>query len=178
MGLLIHADIDTNLGSSKKVYIRIENINLNRTFGKVKIAVTYWVDQDHSEQFKHSLLRHPKGQISNFLILYSEQNKEGEEVELPTYFEMNLHKPEKVKVPIYEVKEITEEVPYITFDNLGRRYTTYRTVKRNEKVKVGEKDEITQVLDFDIEKTLISWCYGQVKAQLAKIIPGDLLEDC
>jgi hypothetical protein len=178
MGLVIHSDLDTNLGTSKKVYIRIENINLNRTFGKVKVAVTYWINQEYSEQFKHSIHRHPLGQISNFLILYDEGSFEGIEVTLPTYFEFDLAKPKRVKVPVYEVKEISEEVPYITFDELGRKQTAFRTVKRNEKVKVGEKDELTQVLDFDIEKTLIAWCYGQVKARLAEFIPGNLLEDC
>ena len=54
MGVLLKADLDTNLGSTKEIYIRIENINLNRTFGRVKVAVTYWIDQDHSEVFKHS----------------------------------------------------------------------------------------------------------------------------
>lgn len=178
MGLLLQADLETNLGASKKVYVRIENINLNRTFGKVKVAVTYWINQEHSEQFKHSTLRHPQGQISNTVVLYDDKGVEGEEKTLPTYFEFDLSKPKRVKIPVYEVKEVTDEVPFFRFDDLGRKQTSYRTVKRKEKVKVGEKDDLTQVLDFDIEKTLISWCYGQIKAQLAQIIPGNLLEDC
>lgn len=179
MGLLIRADVDTSLGSSKEVYIRIENINLNRTFGKVKVAVTYWIDQNHSELFKHSTKRHPKGQIVNKLIFFSEEDPslDGMMVELPTCFEFELTKPKQVKLPIYETKQVTEEVPYVKFDEMGRRSTAFRTVSRQVKVKVGEKNDLTQVLDFDIEKTLISWCYGQIKSQLAEIIPVDFLED-
>lgn len=179
MGLIIHSDLDTNLGASEKVYIRIENLTLNRTFGKVKVAVSYWIDQDHSEIFKHSLERCPKGQISNKIIFYPDETEDslGEEITLPVLFELNLTKPKTVYIPIYETKTVTEEVPYISFDELGRRSTAYRTVTRNVKEKVGEKPDVTQVLDFDIEKTLISWCYGQIKAHLAELIPADLLED-
>lgn len=181
MGVVLKADLDTNLGSSKKIYIRIENINLNRTLGRVKVAVTYWVDQEHSELFKHSLDRHPKGSISNKVILYGEQENEdslGREIDLPTYFEFDLSRPQKVMHPIYETKEVREEVPYVSFDELGRRKTAYRTVTHNVREKVGEKEDVTQVLDFDIEKTLISWCYGQIKAQLSNYVPVELLEDC
>ena len=177
MGLAIKADLDTDLGSSKKVYVRIENINLNRTFGRVKIGVTYWVDQKYSEVFKHSEDRHPQGQISDLVVFYENEDSVGQEINLPTFFEFDLARPIRTVFPIYETKEISEEVPYVKFDELGRRVVDFRTVSKIIKQKVGEKEDITQVLDFDIEKTLISWCYGQVKAQLAKIIPGDLLED-
>lgn len=180
MGVVLKADLDTDLGSSKNIYIRIENINLNRTLGRVKVAVTYWIDQEYSNNFKHSKDRHPKGSISNKIILYGEQEGEdnlGTEIDLPTYFEFDLSKPQKVMHPIYETKEVTEEVPYVSFDELGRRKTNYRTVTHRIREKVGEKEDITQVLDFDIEKTLISWCYGQIKAQLGNYVPVELLED-
>ena len=61
MGVLLNMDLDTDLGSSKKVYVRIENINLNRTFGKVGVAVTYWIDQEYSNLFKNSEDRNCKG---------------------------------------------------------------------------------------------------------------------
>lgn len=176
MGVVLRGNLDTNLGSSKGIYIRIENINLNRTFGKVKVAVTYWVEQSYSDSFKHSTSRHPEGQIIN-KVFWEDSEGEEHELELPLLFEFDLTKPERVKIPIYTIETVTEEVPYLRFDELGRRQTAYRSVKRQVKTKVGEKDDITQVLDFDIEKTLISWCYGQVKAQLAKIVPGEFLED-
>ena len=106
-----------------------------------------------------------------------EKSDNSANVKFALLFEFDLTKPERVKIPIYTIETVTEEVPYLRFDELGRRQTAYRSVKRQVKTKVGEKDDITQVLDFDIEKTLISWCYGQVKAQLAKIVPGEFLED-
>lgn len=170
-------DLDTDLGSSKKVYVRIENINLNRTFGKVGVAVTYWVDKSYSDTFKNSEDRFPKGQISNLVVFYENEESLGEELELPTYFEFNLTKPLQIKVPIYETKEVPEEVPYVGFDNLGRKVTRYRTVVRQVKDKIGEKNDVTQVLDLDIESHLLSWCYGQIKAQIGKQLPIELLED-
>ena len=178
MGVLLNMDLDTDLGSSKKVYVRIENINLNRTFGKVGVAVTYWIDQEYSNLFKNSEDRNCKGQISNLVIYYPNPDHLGEEIELPTYFEFNLTKPLLVKIPIYETKEIPEEIPYVSFDNLGRKVTKYRTVTRTIKNKVGEKEDISQVLDIDIESHLLSWCYGQVKAQLGQKLPIELLKDC
>ena len=170
-------DLDTNLGSSKEVYFRIENINLNRTIGKVGVAVTYWINQDYSENFKHSLDRVPKGQISDLVVFYEDENSMGEEINLPTFFEFYLTKPLTVKIPIYEIKEIPEEVPYVSFDQLGRKITKYRTIQRKEKIQIGEKTDITQVLDPDIENSLVSWCYGQVKAKLADYVPVELLID-
>jgi len=175
MGVVLRGNLDTNLGSSKGIYIRIENINLNRTFGKVKVAVTYWIEQEYSNLFKHSTSRHPEGQIIN--KVFWENEGEEQELELPLLFEFDLTKPEQIKIPIYKLETVSEEVPYLRFDELGRRQTAYRTVQRQVKTKVGEKNDITQVLDFDIEKTLISWCYGQIKAQLAKIVPIEFLED-
>lgn len=177
MGVLMNMDLDTDLGSSKKVYIRIENINLNRTFGKVGVAVTYWIDQTFSDTFKHSQDRNPRGQITNRVIYYEDETSDGIELELPTFFEFNLTSPQIVKVPIYEVKEIQEEIPYVSFDTLGRKITKYRTITRKVKDKVGEKEDITQVLDPDIETNLLSWCYGQIKAELGKTISVDLLEN-
>ena len=177
MGVLMSMDLDTDLGSSKEVYFRIENINLNRTIGKVGVAVTYWINQEYSETFKRSLDRNPKGQISDLVVLYADDNSIGEEIKLPTFFEFYLTKPVTIKVPIYEVQEVPEEIPYVSFDQLGRKITKYRTVIRKEKTKIGEKNDLTQVLDPDIESNLVSWCYGQVKAELAKYVPVEQLVD-
>jgi len=177
MGVVLNSSIDTNLGSSDKIYLRIENINLNRTFGKVTVAVTYWINQSYSETFKHSTSRYPKGQILNNVIYYGDDDIEGEEITLPVLFEFDLTTPKKIMVPLYKIEEVSEEVPYIKFDDLGRKTVAYRTVHHTVKTKIGEKEDITQVLDFNIEKTLISWCYGQIKAQLAEIIPIDILLD-
>lgn len=178
MGVLLNMDLDTNLGSSKKVYFRIENINLNRTFGRVRVAVTYWFDQDHSEQHKHSHDRNPDGLIDNTVILFENEDDIGAELNLPTLFEFDLTRPNKVMIPILEEQEVSDTVPYISFDELGRKTVKTREIKKKVMVKVGEREDITQVLDFNLENNLIPWCYGQIKAALADILPVDQLEDC
>lgn len=178
MGVVLNLDLDTNLGASRKVYFRIENINLNRTFGKVKVAVTYWVSQEYCEALKHSTSRNPLGQISNLIVYYENDEDLGREIKLPTYFEFDLTKPQKVMIPIYAEKEIAEEIPYVAFDEAGRRTTKYRTVVHKIKNKIGEKEDLTQVLDLNIETNLVSWCYGQIKASLSNLLPPEKLEDC
>ena len=60
---------------------------------------------------------------------------------------------------------------------MGRRQTKYKTQKFTESVKKGEREDTQQVLDLDIEHNLVSWCYGQVKAELSKSLPVELIED-
>lgn len=177
MGLRVRADLETSLGPSKNVYVRVENINLNRTFGKIKVAVTYWIDKESSEDFKHSEERYPENQISNHIVHYRSKNDLGQELYLPVVFEFDMHRPVKIMVPIFEEREYTAEVPYVSFDAMGRRQTKYKTQKFTESVKKGEREDTQQVLDLDIEHNLVSWCYGQVKAELSKSLPVELIED-
>ena len=149
MGLRVRADLETSLGPSKNVYVRVENINLNRTFGKIKVAVTYWIDKESSEDFKHSEERYPENQISNHIVYYRSKNDLGQELYLPVVFEFDM----------------------------CRRQTKYKTQKFTESVKKGEREDTQQVLDLDIEHNLVSWCYGQVKAELSKSLPVELIED-
>lgn len=177
MGLRIKTDLETNLGPSKNVYVRVENINLNRTFGKIKVAVTYWMDRESSVDFKYSESRNPENQISNHIIYYRSKSDLGQEIYLPTVFEFDMYQPKKVMVPIVEEREYTAEVPYVSFDSRGRRQTKYKTQKFIETIKKGEREDTQQVLDLNIEHTLVSWCYGQVKAELSKSLPVELIEN-
>lgn len=177
MGLKLKLDLETNLGPSKEVYSRIENINLNRTFGKVKVALTYWIDQESSKEEKHSQDRDPKNQIGTKVVYYRKLGDLGTEIDLPVVFEFDMNKPVKSMVPIYEEKKYTSEVPYVSFDSRGRRQTKYRTQEFTEMVKVGEREDIRQVLDLSIESNLVSWCYGQVTAKLGEIFPVESIEN-
>ena len=177
MGLRLKTDLETTLGPSKNVYVRVENINLNRTFGKIKAAVTYWIDRESSVDFKYSEDRNPENQISNHIIYYRNSSDLGQEINLPVVFEFDMHKPVKIKVPVYEEREYTAEVPYVSFDAKGRRQTKYKTQKFTESIKKGEREDTQQVLDLNIETNLVSWVYGQVKAKLSLYLPVDLIED-
>lgn len=177
MGLVIKADLETDLGASKNVYARVENINLNRTFGKIKVAVSYWIDKASSEDLKHTEDRNPETQISTHVLYHGKSNDLGLELDLPVVFEFDMYKPLKVMVPEYAIREYTNEVPYVSFDSRGRKQTKYKTQKFTENIKVGEREDIHQVLDLSIEHNLVSWCYGQIRAKLGELVPVELIED-
>lgn len=178
MGLKLQVDLDTSLGSSNKVYLRIDNINLNRVFRTVKVAVTYWYDKSFADASRKKVKSgFSKGLIENKVVLYTTEDSLGTELELPTHFEFSMTNPEEVEVPVYEDVPVDVEVPYIGFDKQGRRVTKYRTETKLERHQIGTRKDTNQVLDLDIETGLVSWCYGQIKAILGKQIPVEFLKE-
>lgn len=178
MGLKLQADLDTDLGSSKETYVRIDNINLNRIYRTVGVAVTYWLNKKASDTArKKNTTKLSKGLVQNRVIYYETKDSIGTEIELPTYFKFDMTNPQEIEVPVYEDVPVDVEVPYIGFDKRGRRITKYRTETKLEKRQIGTRKDISQVLDLDIEKGLVSWCYGQVKAALGKYLPVEIIKD-
>jgi len=178
MGLRLNIDLDTTAGPSKEVYVKIENIQLNRTFGKVNVGLTYWMSKEISDAVQDNSQSHfPKGQVGDKVIYYEDKYDEGKEISLPTYLSFDMKKPVQIKIPIYEEKTHSEEVPYVGFDENGDEITKWRTEKVTEKVLIGERLDVIQVIDLDIESRLLSWCYGQVTAALGKVLPIENIEN-
>ena len=178
MGLRLRSSIDTNLGPTDKLYVRVDNINVNRIYRTVRVGVTYWFDKDTADSSRERNSRLSKGMVSNKIIIYEDPRKEGKEINLPVHFEFKMESPRKVTIPIYEETPVEVEKPYVGFDDNGRRVILYRTETIVEKKKIGEREDYSQVLDLDLETSLVSWCYGQIKAELGQKIPVELLENC
>lgn len=93
MGLRLAMDLDTNLGNSQDVYVRIENINVNKTFRRIQVATTLWLSKSTSDLSKEEgspLV--PFGLIDKHVVSYEDivNNPLGTELDLPVFFEFDL----------------------------------------------------------------------------------------
>ena len=179
MGLLIKAPLDTTQGSVEKAYIRVESIQINRTTGIVRVAVTLWASKEDSDDSRKDIKFIPVNQIGNKIRIYKERYRDsGKDIEIPTYFIFSSKKPRIVRIPVYEEVEIPEEIPYLTFDDDGSSRIDYRTEYIKEKKIIGYQDDVNQDVSLDFESGLLSWIYGQIKSELLPILPpGTLVDD-
>lgn len=177
MGLKLNIDTDTALGQTKELYIRIESITVHRTFGKVTVAITAWKSKKDSDISKDSRGQKVQGLIGNKIVYYETEGSLGQEVEIPSVFSFDTVRPKKIVIPVFDIRETFEEIPYKDVDEEGNWITCYKTEKTVERVQIGEKEEITQVLDLRVEDNLLSWSYGQIKAKLAELVPVSVIED-
>lgn len=177
MGLQIKVDMDTAVGATPSIYLRVESINIHRVFGKITVGITVWDSKESSDENKSSLGKEVKGLVGNKVVYYRHDGDLGTEVSFPTIYQFNVLKPKRVRIPVFEEVVRFEEVPYKDVDEDGNWITCYKTEKVVEREKVGEREDITQVLDLRIEKNLLSWCYGQLKASLGEIFPIEYIED-
>lgn len=170
MGLTLDLDLDTIAGSSHEVYVRVENVNFNRVNGNVKVAVTYWINQEESKLFRSVRDRSPLGQIGNTVILYPEDLTDSpQNLELPTYFEFSSLEGYEEQVP--QMQEVDEEVkvPYYTFDSEGNiEYKARVEVVRVEK-QVGFVLETKYKIDPELDTNLLGWVYRKVKEKLQEV---------
>ena len=51
MGLVIKADIETNQGPTKELYIRIDSYKVNRTVGQITFTTTSWLTKRYADRF-------------------------------------------------------------------------------------------------------------------------------
>lgn len=92
MGIRIALDLDTDLGNSREVYVKIETLNINRVTNTLGIGVTLWLLKKYSDKARKGDSILPFGQICSTVILYREGSDDplGEQIELPTYIECEL----------------------------------------------------------------------------------------
>lgn len=175
MGLLINADLETSAGSTKEAYARIDNYRVDKVSSRIRFAVSYWLSEEYAHKFNRKYLdqklKNATGLFSNLVVIYDEEDN-GEEIEFPTFLEVNISKEEETKVPIYESKNITEEVPYVSFDENGDEVTKYRTVEKTVKEVVSYEVEIKEVIDNSIIGDLTNFCYNKLTKEIQKVIPS------
>lgn len=163
MGLLFNLDTDTVKGATKSLYCRISQINIQKDVNRVIISLSYFNSNE-----KTSLVDN----ISYEVLVYENDNEEGKEVRLPSVIKINLTQKVVVKEPIYIKKLVKEEVPYVSFDELGDEITKYHTVEVEKNIKTGEIDKELFISNIDaIQKDLFQFCYKKVKEELLKSFP-------
>jgi len=175
MGLCINADLETSAGPTKEAYCRIDTYRIDKVSSRLRFAVTYWVNQEAGAKFNRSYLeedlKQAKGLFSSKVVHYPDQLSEGDEIDLPTFFDVNMAEEITIDEPILEEQEVSKEVPYVSFDEKGDEITKYRTVKKKEVVEVGRTTVKKNIIDNDIIGDLPEYCYRHIERELKKIFP-------
>lgn len=161
MGLLIKGDFETEKGQSSQIYCCLESFCYDKRNNTVKATITYWNSAFGT--------RDGSNNIVPTIIAYTQASKKGEEVNLPNRFIFDLDEEVETIEPIFEIKEVIEEVPYVSFDENGDEITKYRQILTEKKIKVGEENKKKKVKNIDlIKEDVFKTIYNRLKEELEK----------
>jgi len=51
MGIEVLADLETNIGPTKKLFVRIDSFKVNMTINEIKFTTTSWLDKTFGDKF-------------------------------------------------------------------------------------------------------------------------------
>ena len=180
MGLCIKVDLETSWGPTKEAYVRIDSYRIDKVSSRLRFAVTYWATVEQAAKFNRSYLeeelKQAKGLFSSRAVYYEDHLSEGDEIDLPTFFDIKLAELVTVDEPITEMQKVEKEIPYISFDEDGEEVTKYRNVTKNENVVIGSKTVKKNRVDNSIIGDLPEYCYNYIRKELKKIFPkGEII---
>lgn len=182
MGFIINADIDTKLGPTNKMYIRIESFTFNKVMSELYFQITYWINEYESINFNKKILddgdKNAEGLIGNKIILY--QNKLdniGESIELPLFIKTTPTIKKNIEIPIYKNKKIKKEIPYVSFDENGEEITAYRIVDEVVTEIVGYKKEVKDVIDNSLMENIYTFMYQKLHSELLNYFAEECIEN-
>lgn len=177
MGFVLNVDLETSQGPSHEVYVRIESLSFNKVTSMVQFQITYWIDQEHAIRFNRTTLEEPKrnavGLVQERVLYFENDDSEGVEILFPHHLKVPLVTKKETEIPEYGIKSIEKEVPYISFDENGDEITKYRKVMKEERVQIGVKKEVLEVIDTSLLGNIMEFCYDKIKEMLIKHIPED-----
>lgn len=180
MGFIVNVDLETSEGPSHEVYVRIESLTYNKVANDIAVQLTYWFDQSYALKFNREYLdEEPKnatGLVQERLLYFDNTDSEGIEVLVPHFFKTSVSTQKEVELPIFEEREVKKEVPYISFDEEGEAITLYKTVSIKEKVEIGTKIEVREVVDTSLLDNTFGFVYSRVKEELTKWFPNKTIE--
>ena len=139
MGLRINADIETSSGPTNAVYIRVDGVKWSKITNEISFTTSTWLSKEESDAFNKIYVDDEQinavGILAPIMSFYKDADSLGEDISIPNFFKFVPTYKGTVETPIYEVKEVTEEIPYVSFDSEGDEITLYRTKIKQEKVK-------------------------------------------
>jgi len=175
MGIKVLVDLETNRGPTKELYVRIDSWKINTTVNEITFTTTSWIDKEHGDRFRRKYytddLKPAIGLVSGKVIYYEDSSDEGQELEVPNLYKVPMIVEKEVEEDIFEEKEVTKEVPYVSFDKEGEEITLYRTVTVTEKVKTGTKVNTKQVVDYGKINRLEEFSYNHLVKKLGEVFP-------
>lgn len=180
MGLLLNVDLETSLGPTQEAYVSIEGIRANRASGKIMFTTTTWIDKEAASNFYKNYYEdggnNAVGMIASNILYFKDSDNEGIELNIPNFYEIPMGTLQTIEQPVYEDRETSKEVPYISFDEEGNELTLYRTVTSKEKVQVGTEKMVKTVLDKSIMDNLASYCYKHLTEKMEELFPSEKIE--
>lgn len=180
MGFKLNVDLETSLGPTQELYVRVESFNFNKVTSEIGFQLTYWIDQKHAIRFNRIYLDEPiknaVGLVQERILYFPTELSDGEEIQLEHYLTRQVGVEEEVDIPVFETVEIKKEVPYVSFDENGDEIELYRTVTETHQKEVGTKKEIRKVVKPEMLKDIYSFCYKEIKEYLAQWFPEDKIE--
>ena len=160
MGLLIKGDWETEKGQFQQIYLCIENFSYRKAKNQINVNISYWPAHDCTKDGTNSII--------NRAILY--EGKKEIDISFPANVVIDLHEEVSAMEPIYEVREVTEEVPYISFDENGDEVTKYREILTEQKIQINEEKVTKKVKNIDIIKEdIFKTIYNKIEIELYKI---------
>lgn len=178
MGLVLNLEVETNRGPTQTLFFRIDSYRINSTVNEIIFTTTSWLSKEYADKTLRTYVDEPihpsVGLVSNKVIEYH-TDENGKEVIVENLYKLQMSKISNIDEPIYEEKEVTKELPYISFDEDGNEITLYRTVTTTEKVQVGVNNKDRELVDHSFLDNLKLNCYNYLKKELSKIFPEDKL---
>jgi len=181
MGLRLNVDLDTNRGQTSEAYIKVETVRFNRVQTRIEFTTSCWVNKESADAFDKKYVDDPLGSsiglLTKEVVYYEDENDvEGTEVSIENFYTQQIYREETVETPIYENKEVTKLVPYVSFDENGDEVIKEKEVVKTEKVQVDTKTETKKLVDFSLIDNIFDFTYKALKQELSKIFPEDKIE--
>lgn len=175
MGLKLLGDFETNRGPTDELYIRIDSWKVNVTLCQITFTTTSWLNYEVGNMFLRKTydeeLKPAIGLVSSKVIYYGSDDSDGKEINIDNLYKVLMVEEKEVNVGIFEDQTVEKEIPYTSFDENGEEITLYRTVAVKERVKVGSKKEIQNVINYDILNDLKNFSYSHLIGELKKLLP-------
>ena len=181
MGLRLNVDLDTNRGQTGEAYIKVETIRFNRVQTRVEFTTSCWVNKEAADAFDKKYVDDPLGSsvglLTKEVVYYEDENDvKGTEVTIENYYTAEIYREIEVETPIYEEKEVTKLIPYVSFDENGDEVIKEKEVSKIEKVQVDSKKEIKKLVDFSLVDNIFDFAYQSLINELTSFFPKDKLQ--
>lgn len=176
MGLVLNLDLETSQGPTNELFISIDSWKVNCTVGEIKFSTTAWLDKSYADKFRRKYcgdeLKPAIGLVAPKVVYYNSPTSDGIDIVISNYYSLTMSQEKVVEVDIIEEREITKEVPYISFDEEGNEITLYKSVTTTEEVKIGTKEETKEMYNYNIPlDNLGNFCYTFLRGELGKTFP-------
>ena len=180
MGFIINADLETSQGPTQELYIRVEGFSFNKVTAQLGFQVTYWIDREHSIRHNRVYLEEQVkpmvGLVQNKVLFFNNTDSDSREIEFEHYIKSSVAEEREVDIPYFEMQEVKESVPYVSFDENGDELIKYREITKEKKVQTGTKKEKRTVIDYKAFENIYEYCYKKLYESLIKHIPGEIIE--